>query len=164
MVYTFALKWTWSSGSTGGDATALRSTFRLQPSASVVLPLAGGHGDVRVSLVPWEKAHEGDGAVGRHRTGQHVKLRASRTHQGAGALGVDEEPLLDEVLGVVRQQRPLADKLHAALHAELQLARGGAMAVKLGGHGCVQGRPTQTVKSLEFQKNLKVVGLGSKGL
>lgn len=116
----------------------------------MVLPLAGGHGDVHVPLVPGEKAHEGDGAVGRHRAGQHVKLRASRTHQGSGALGVDEQPLLDEVLGVVRQQRTLADKLHPAVDAELQLPRRGAMAVDFGGHGCASGGK-RTINNREFQ-------------
>lgn len=102
------------------DST-LSSTFSTQASASVVLPLAGGHGDVRVSLVPGEKAGEGDGAVGLHRTSQYVKLRASGTHQDAGAPDVDEQPLLDEVLGVVWQQRTLADELHPALDGELRL-------------------------------------------
>lgn len=99
----------------------LSSTFGTQASASVVLPLAGGHGDVRVSLVPGEKAGEGDGAVGLYRTSQYVKLRASGTHQDAGAPDVDEQPLLDEVLGVIWQQRTLADELHPALDGELRL-------------------------------------------
>lgn len=101
----------------------------------MVLPLAGCHGDVRVSLVPGEKARQGDGAVGLHGTGQYVELRASGTHQAAGAPDVDEQPLLDEVLGVVGQKRTLAEELHSALHAELGLPCWEAMAVKLGSHG-----------------------------
>lgn len=128
----------------------------------MVLPLAGGHGDVRVSLVPGEKAREGDGAIGLHGTGQHVKLRASGTHQGAGALDVDEQPLLDEVLGVVWQQRTLADELYSALDAKLRLPCWHAMAVKLGGHGCVRGRRKQPINNLEAQQNWKMRLIDSK--
>lgn len=115
----------------------------------MVLPLAGCHGDVRVSLVPGEKARQGDGAVGLHGTGQHVELRSSGTHQAAGAPDVDEQPLLDEVLGVVRQQGALADELHSALHAELGLPCWDAMAVKLGGHGlCTRTEKNETINNL----------------
>lgn len=99
---------------------------------------------MRVPLVPGEKAPKGDGSIRLNGTGQHIKLRASGTHQGAGALDVEEQPPADEVLGVVRQQRALADELHSALDAELRLPGWAATAVKLGGHGCVQGRRKQT--------------------
>lgn len=137
------------------DST-LSSAFCTQASASVVLPLAGGDCNVHVSLVPGEKAGEGDGAIVLHGTGQHVKLRTSGTHQGAGTPDVDEQPLLDEVLGVVWQQRTLAEELHSALDAKLRLPCWDAMAVKLGGHGCVRGRRKQTINNLESQSNWKM--------
>ena len=100
----------------------------------MVLPLARRHGDVGVLLVPGEEAGDGQAGVSLHGASDQVELGAPGPHQRVGAAQVDEQPLLEEVLGVVRQQGPLADELHPAVHLELGLAAGQAAAVKLGGH------------------------------
>ena len=100
-----------------------------------MLPLACRRGDVGVLLVPGVEPGDGQAGVGLHGAGDQVELRAARSHQRVGAAQVDEQPLLQEVLGVVGQQGPLADELHPAVHLELGLAAGQALAVQLGGHG-----------------------------
>lgn len=90
----------------------------------MVLPLTSGHRNVCVLFVPREEPGEGESAVGLHGTSQHVQLRPSRAHKHIGTLEVDEEPLLEQVLGVVGQERSLTDKLDPALHLEFGLSRG----------------------------------------
>lgn len=101
-----------------------------------MFPFASGQCDACISFVPREETNESDVAVGLHGTGQHVELRAARTNQGAGAAQVDEEPIPEEMLSVIRQQRALTDKLHAALNLELRLTRGVAETVEFSGDGC----------------------------
>ena len=86
-----------------------------------MLPLACAHSQVGVFLVPGEEVVEGQGAVEQHTASQQVELGAPGPHHGVGAAQVDEEPLLKEVLGVVREERALAYELHPALHLKLRL-------------------------------------------
>lgn len=116
----------------GGGYT---SHFQV-PSTPVVLPLAGGHGNVCVLLVPGEETGECEGAVELHGSGQHIQLGPAGAHEGAGATDVDEQPLLEEVLGVVGQQGSLADKLNAPFDLKLWLSHGEAAAMKFGRHSC----------------------------
>lgn len=90
-------------------------------SAFVIFPLASGYCNVVVLLVPGEEVGEGQGAIGLHSARQQVELCPPRAYQGVGAAQVDEEPLLEEVLGIVGQERALADKLNPALHLKLWL-------------------------------------------
>lgn len=120
-------------------STQLQSSSFHTPtahSASVVLPLARGHSYVGVLLVPGEEVCEGQGAVGLHRAGQDVELRAAGPHQRVGAAQVNEQPLLEEVLRVVGKERALAHKLHPALDVKLGLSSGQATAVDFGCHSC----------------------------
>lgn len=113
------------------------SRFNMSPSirsTSVVLPLARGRRNARVLFVPREDAGESEGSIVLHRAGQHAELWPAGTHQAVGAAEVDEEPLLEEVLGVVGQQRSLADELYAAVNLVLRLSGGAAAAVKFGRH------------------------------
>jgi len=90
-------------------------------SAPVVLPLACSYSQVGILFVPGEEVVEGQGAVEQHAASQQVELGAPGPHQGVGAAQVDEEPLLKEVLGVIRKERALANELHPALHLKLGL-------------------------------------------
>ena len=100
----------------------------------MVFPLARRRGHVGVLLVPGEEPGDGQGGVGLHGARDQVELGAPRSHQCVGAAQVDEQPLLEEVLGVVREEGALADELHPAFHLELGLAAGQASTVQLGSH------------------------------
>lgn len=98
----------------------------------MVFPLARSHCDAVVLLVPGEEAGEGQGAIGLHGASQQVELGAAGPDQYVGTGQVDEQPLMEEVLGVVGKQGALADKLYPALHLKLWLPRGPAPARQLG--------------------------------
>lgn len=99
-----------------------------------MLPLAGGHCNVSIFLVPGEEAGEGQAAIVKHGAGQQVELCPSGTHQVVGTAQVDEEPLLEKVPSVVGKEGSLADKLHPALNFKLWLPRGQAVAMQLCSH------------------------------
>ena len=114
----------------------------------MVLPLTSGHCDVCVFLVPREETGESQSAVRLHRAGQHVQLGPSRAHKDFGTLQVDEEPLLEKVLRVVGQQRPLTDKLDPALHLKFWFSRGEPMAMEFGGYSCGEERENKLINRI----------------
>lgn len=109
-------------------------------SALVVLPLAGSSGYVQVFLQPGEKVRELHGAVGAHRACDQVELRAPGLHQRMRTAQVQQQPLLQQVGGVVRQQRAALNELHLSFHLELRLRRGHTAAQQLGFNGCGKRR------------------------
>lgn len=100
----------------------------------MVLPLASGHCNVYIFLVPGEEAGESQAAVMLHGTGQQVKLRPTGAHKSVGTADIDEEPLLEKVLGVIGEQRPLADELHPALNLKFWLSHGQTTTGQLSNH------------------------------
>jgi len=112
--------------------------FFIALLTSVVLPLASGQCNACVLFVPGEEASESNTAVGLNGASQHVKLRATWTHYGTGTSEVDEEPLLEKMLGVIRHQRSLTYKLNPALNLKFWLSRGKAMTMNFGSHSCAE--------------------------
>lgn len=101
----------------------------------MVLPLAGGVGDVGVLLVPGEEAGEGEGAVRAGAAREQEELGAAGPEQQARAAEVEEQPAAQEALRVVGEQRALPHELHTPLHLELRVLPGSAAAVQPGFDG-----------------------------
>ena len=108
-------------------------------SAPMVFPLACSYSQVSVLFVPGEQVVEGQGAVEQHAASQQVKLGAPGPHQSVGAAQVDEEPLLKEMLGVIREERALAKEVHPAIHLKLRLPRVMASAGQFCCYSCGGG-------------------------
>lgn len=115
----------------------------------MMFPLASGHSNVCILFVPREESGESKGAVRLHRTSQYIKLCSSGARKGISTTKVDEEPLLEEVLGVIRQQRPLADKFNPALNFKFWLSHGQATTMKFGYHSYREEKKRNELSGLE---------------
>lgn len=100
--------------------------------ALVVLPFTRSWGYMNILLHPGEKMHQLHCTVRTCCARDQVKLRAAGAHQRMRTAHVEQEPLLQQVGGVVGQKRAALNELNLPVNLKLGMCRSYTPAGQLG--------------------------------